>query len=130
MAIKYDDVCERWECLGMERAIAEFRKERGWTQDELRRELRVQGFKCERTYISLVETGHASPSWGLLTALEKVFDVEEGSLVVWAALPSLRKIPLADIQRAAGIFLQSVERTEEAKQQRRERRRQRKGKTG
>jgi len=184
MAIKYLDVTERWERLGMGRAIAEFRKERGWTQDELRRELGVQGFKCGRTYIGLVETGQESPSIGLLIALEKVFDVEEGSLIVWAAfehlmkferkgltlaesiellfrvvtpgqirqeigedelrkrtaehgiseesyvdfLGSLRKIPPADIQRGADGFLQSLERTEEAKEQRRGRRRQRKGK--
>ncbi len=92
MTIKREDVVERWEShpLGMAGTIAAFRKERNLEQKELVRELRLHGYKCGHGFLSLVERGRASPPEELLLALEKVFDLEFGSLALYAKLVTLK----------------------------------------
>ncbi len=92
MAIKFKDVVDRWtnHPLGMAGTIAALRKERNLMQEELVRELRLHGYKCKVGYLGGVERGRADPSEDLLVALEKVFDLELGSLAFYARLVRLK----------------------------------------
>ncbi len=92
MAMKFKDVVERWEShpLGMAGTIAAFRKERNLMQKELVRELRLHGYKCTVSTLGGVERGRISPSEELLLGLEKVFDLEFGSLAFYAKLVTFK----------------------------------------
>ncbi len=92
MAIKFKDVVDRWtnHPLGMAGTIAALRKERNLMQEELVRELRLHGYKCTVSTLGGVERGRISPSEELLLGLEKVFDLEFGSLAFYAKLVTFK----------------------------------------
>ena len=92
MAIKLKDVVDRWtnHPLGMAGTIAALRKERNMMHKELVRELSLHGYRCIPGLLSQVERGRTSPSEDLLVALEKVFDLELGSLVLYARIVTLK----------------------------------------
>jgi transcriptional regulator with XRE-family HTH domain len=58
------------------RKVAEFRKGKGWSQEQL-------GFECKlhRTYISQVERGVINPTVGSLESIAKKLDVACWQLV-------------------------------------------------
>ncbi|MEH2470521.1 transcriptional regulator with XRE-family HTH domain [Nitrobacteraceae bacterium AZCC 2161] len=53
------------------RNVRQFRKEKGWTQDELAAKLKV-----EQTAISLIENCRANPTLQMLESLAATFGVE------------------------------------------------------
>ncbi len=71
--------------------LATHRKERGWSQAGLTRELRKRKVRVTRGYISLVESANAAPSDELLRALEIVYGYESGTLTIYSSLVHAHK---------------------------------------
>lgn len=68
------------------RLLAELRQAKGWTQERAAQELTHRGFRFTRGYLGGVEAGKLPPSRNLLAGAEKIYELEKGALLQYAAL--------------------------------------------